>query len=392
TSERFVEGVDRTGWERPSKELFWTLVTIVVAYVVMVQVWLVDFVILAPLTWPLLVLINWYLGTQVRIRLLERRRFRGTTGGPNGVPSGDVLTMNVRNREFVSKYNDPALFPYLTKARTKETLSTHGVPVPETFLVVHAKADLRKLESFLKDATQFVVKPASGFGGEGILVVRGREGGAFRTNQGPMTAAEIVAHAQYIQTGAFANATSDEVLVEALVVQHPAMKDLVPEGLADVRVISFQGFPVMAMARLPTHESGGRANLHSGAVGCGIQISLGRATRATWHGRAVAKHPDTGAPLVGFAIPFWSQILEIAAHAQVASGLGYAGVDVVLDATRGPLVLEVNKRPGLEIQNANHSGLLKRLRAIEGLRAKGEVEDRTKRALDLDVSNWEAAA
>jgi alpha-L-glutamate ligase-like protein len=392
TSERFVEGVDRTGWERPSKELFWTLVTIVVAYLVMVQVWLVDFVILMPLTWPLLVLINWYLGTQVRVRLLERRRFRETTGGPNGVPSADVLTMNVRNREFVSKYNDPALFPLLTKARTKETLSTHGVPVPETLLVVHTKPDLGRLEAFLRDASQFVVKPASGFGGEGIVVVRGREGGTFRTNQGPMTPEEIVAHAQYIQTGAFANATSDEVLVEALVVQHPAMKDLVPEGLADVRVIAFQGFPVMAMARLPTHESGGRANLHSGAVGCGIQISLGRVTRATWHGRAVAKHPDTGAVLGGFAIPFWSQILEIAAQAQVASGLGYAGVDIVLDAKRGPLALEVNKRPGLEIQNANRAGLLKRLRAIERLRAKGDVEDRTRRALDLDVSNWEAAA
>jgi len=392
TSERFVEGVDRTGWERPSKELFWTLVTIVVAYAVMVQAWLVDFVILTPFTWPLLVVINWYLGTQIRVRLLERRRFRGATGGSDGVPPADLLTMNVRNREFVSKYNDPALFPLLTKARTKDTLALHGVPVPETLLVVREKADLGKLAAFLRDASEFVVKPASGFGGEGIVVVRGREGGSFRTNQGPMTAEELVAHAQYIQTGAFANSTSDEVLVEALVVQHPAMKDLVPEGLADIRVIAFQGFPVMAMARLPTRESGGRANLHSGAVGCGVQMSAGRVTRATWHGRAVAKHPDTGMSLAGFSIPFWSQILEIAAAGQIASGLGYAGVDIVLDAQRGPLVLEVNKRPGLEIQNANRAGLLKRLRAIEGLRAKGDAEDRTARALNLDGSNWEATA
>jgi len=392
TAERYVEGVDRTGWERPSKELFWTLVTIAIAYAVMVQVWLVDFVILNPVTWPLLVLGNWYLGTRVRYRLSERRRFRPSTNGTAPVPAAEILTMNVRNREYVSKYNDPTLFPYLTKARVKEALATHGVPVPETFLVVKTKGDLPRMEAFLKTADAFVVKPASGFGGEGIVVVRGREGDGFRTNQGPMTAADLLAHAQYIQTGAFADATSDEVLVEALVVQHPAMKDLVPEGLADVRVIAFQGFPVMAMARLPTHESQGRANLHSGAVGCGVQISLGRVTRATWHGRAVAKHPDTGAPLVGFAIPFWSEILEIAAQAQVASGLGYAGVDIVLDATRGPLVLEVNKRPGLEIQNANRAGLLKRLRVIERLRARGGLEDRTRRAVDLDVGNWEVVA
>jgi len=391
TAERYVEGIDRQGWETPSKQLFWTYVAVILAYVVMIQTGPVDFVILNPLTWPLLVLANWFLGTRLRFRLSERKRFRGLLGRPTAKPE-DVLTMNVRNREFIAKYNESTLFPLLTKTRTKETLAAHGVPIPETYLVLGRKGDLAKLESFLRSAEKFVLKPASGLGGEGILVVRGRDGGNFLTNQGPMGSREIVAHAQYILTGAFGDEGGDEALVEALVEQHPALGSVVPEGLADLRVISFLGVPIMAMVRLPTRESKGRANLHSGAVGCGIQLSLGRVIHATWHGKAVETHPDTGAPLAGLEIPFWTTVMEIAAKAQVASGLGYAGVDVVLDATRGPLVLEVNKRPGLEIQNANRAGLRKRLRLVERGFPEGGIADPVRTAIALDLDNWGAAA
>jgi len=45
--------------------------------------------------------------------------------------------------------------------------------------------------------------------------------------------------------------------------------------------------------------------------------------------------------------------------------MGYLGVDIVLDAQAGPLMLELNARPGLNIQIANQEGLLHRLRLIE---------------------------
>lgn len=392
-AERYVEGVDRTGWDLSSRRLLWTILATVAAYVVMIQAWLVDFIILNPLTWPLLILANWFLGTRVRFRLLERRRFRPAANrlAPWSRP-GDVLTMNVRNRDFIAKYNDPSLFSVLTKVKVKEVLAANAVPVPATHMVLETKDDLSKLEAFLERAESFVLKPASGHGGEGILVVRGKREGSFETSQGAMGAKAIVAHAQYILTGAFGGDSGDQVIVEALVHQHPGLKALVPEGLADIRVIVLRGFPVMAMMRLPTRESGGRANLHSGAVGCGVQLSLGRVIHATWHGRSISTHPDTGAALARFEVPFWARILEVAAHAQVSSGLGYAGVDVVLDRDRGPLVLEVNKRPGLEIQNANLAGLLRRLRAVEHLSAEAAVAERVQRSLAFDVQNWEVPA
>jgi len=391
TAERYVESVDRVGWGGPSRQLLWTFVAILTAYAVMSQTWLVDPIILNPLSWPFLVLLNWFLGTRVRFRLSERWRFRGTIRD-SGTPPEGVLTMNVRNRDFISKYNDGRLLSTLTKDRVKELLQSHGVSTPTTHLVLKGLEDLRRLEGFLPTMDRFVLKPASGHGGEGILVVLGRRDGGFDTSNGPMGSADIVAHARYVLTGGFGGGSSDRLLVEALVTPDPALGKLVSEGLSDVRVIAFLGFPVMAMARLPTRESKGRANIHAGAVACGIEIATGRIVRATWHGRAVKTHPDTGSPLLDVPIPQWSEVLEIATQAQVCSGLGYAGVDVVFDAAGGPMVLEVNRRPGLEIQNANGAGLLGRLRAVERLHARGAVADPVRTAMDLDVAMWEVSA
>ena len=59
------------------------------------------------------------------------------------------------------------------------------------------------------------------------------------------------------------------------------------------------------------------------------------------------------------------QRLRHGLHDLALEGLGYVGADVVLDARRGPVILELNARPGLAIQVANRAGLLPRLRAVE---------------------------
>jgi hypothetical protein len=121
------------------------------------------------------------------------------------------------------------------------------------------------------------------------------------------------------------------------------------------------------MLRLPTRESGGRANLHQGALGVGVDIATGITTRAIWHGEQIVFKPGTERPLRGIKIPSWNAILETAVRAQIASGLGYAGVDIVLHPEQGPMVLELNAQPGLQIQLANMEGLKKRLERVEDL-------------------------
>jgi alpha-L-glutamate ligase-like protein len=130
-------------------------------------------------------------------------------------------------------------------------------------------------------------------------------------------------------------------------------------------VIVFWGVPVMAMVRLPTSLSGGKANLHQGAIGAGVDLAGGKTLTAVWRNEVVSEHPDTGNSVENVAIPGWSDLLQIAAGASELTGLGYLGVDLVLDKNLGPMVLEMNARPGLNIQIANRAGLLARLQKVE---------------------------
>jgi alpha-L-glutamate ligase-like protein len=157
----------------------------------------------------------------------------------------------------------------------------------------------------------------------------------------------------------------DKVLIEYRVHFDPIFEAISYQGVPDIRVIVFLGVPVMSMVRLPTRMSGGKANLHQGAIGAGIDITNGTTLTAVWRNNIVTEHPDTGNPVTGVRIPHWDMLLHIAARCYELTGLGYIGVDLVLDKDKGPLILELNARPGLSIQIANRSGLLPRLKLVE---------------------------
>jgi predicted ATP-grasp superfamily ATP-dependent carboligase len=79
----------------------------------------------------------------------------------------------------------------------------------------------------------------------------------------------------------------------------------------------------------------------------------------------VLSHPDTAMPVVGMRVPHWQQVLDMSRRVSQAVGLGYIGVDIVVDAEEGPMLLEANARPGLAIQIANACGLMSRLAEID---------------------------
>ena len=137
-----------------------------------------------------------------------------------------------------------------------------------------------------------------------------------------------------------------------------------PDQLPDLRMIVFRGYPVMAMVRLPTRASDGKANLHQGAVGVGIDLATGRTLGGALGNETISEHPDTDHELTGIEIPGWQELLELAARCYDITGLGYLGVDVVLDREHGPMILELNARPGLNIQIANRQGLRHRLQRV----------------------------
>lgn len=278
--------------------------------------------------------------------------------------------INQRNADFVLRYNARRFYPRVDdKVLTKKLAIEHGLPVPELYAVVREEHQIEDLHATLKDRESFVAKPAHGSGGDGILVISGRRGAKYRRSNGQlMDQDDFEHHLSNTLSGLFSlGGQPDAVLIEYCVKFDPIFDHVSYKGVPDVRVIVFKGYPVMAMIRLPTRMSDGKANLHQGAIGVGIDIPTGMTRRGVWGNEPVKEHPDTEHSIIGLEIPRWEELLMIAARASEMSGLGYVGVDLVLDKDLGPLILELNARPGLAIQIANGNGLVHRLRKVEAL-------------------------
>jgi alpha-L-glutamate ligase-like protein len=299
-----------------------------------------------------------------------------------------VLGMNARNVAFIQRSNPRRLYPTVDdKLVTKRLCASAGVPVPLLLGAVEHHFELGRIAELAARHPSFVVKPARGAMGNGIIVVDGRDGDAFvRSGGRRITLEDIRFHAAEILAGLYALAGHlDRVVVEERLEVHPALAGVATGGVPDVRVVVYRGVPAMSMMRLPTRASAGRANLHQGAVGAGIDLASGRTVHAILDGRPVEAHPDTGRRVVGLAVPDFSALLRIAVELGTLTGLGYVGVDVVVDPHRGPVVLEANARPGLAIQLANRTGLVPRLAAIERRARPGmSVEERV--ALGTEIA------
>ncbi len=285
-----------------------------------------------------------------------------------------LVGLNGRNADYVLLYNQRKFYPRVDdKLLTKELALAAGLPVPELYAVVREEHEIAALHRKLEPYPNFVVKPAHGSGGDGILVIHGRRGERYRRASGSfMTREEFQHHLSNGLSGLFSlGGQPDHLLVEYCVEFDPIFERVSYKGVPDIRIITFLGYPVMAMIRLPTRMSDGKANLHQGAIGVGIDIPSGITKRGVWGNEPVREHPDTEHSIVGLSIPHWTDLLMIAARSYELSGLGYVGVDIVLDRDRGPMVLELNARPGLAIQIANGNGLRHRLEKVEALKKAG---------------------
>lgn len=288
----------------------------------------------------------------------------------------EALGLNRRNLDLLQVWNHGSLYSVVDhKQRTKAALAAIGLPVPDTFAVCSRPYDLAGFGDEMERQNDFVLKPARGSGGEGVVVIGGRHQGRFVAGGRHLRRSDLLAHTADILAGAYAiSQTRDEALLEYRLRSAAEVEPLSPGGVADIRIIVFRGVPVMAMLRLPTRASGGRANLHAGGIGVGIDLASGRTGHAILRGKPVDRHPDTAAALRGWPVPEWERMLSLAARAYTAVPLGYFGIDIVIDATRGPVILEMNARPGLSIQLATHRGLRPLLDKVTALDHIEEAE------------------
>jgi len=279
-----------------------------------------------------------------------------------------VLGMNGRNADYIMRCNPRSFFPLVDdKVLTKKLSESFQIPTPAIYHVVDRNGDIVGIQKALRGVSEFAVKPARGSGGSGIVLIRNCTEKGYITQSGELISSQnLFYHISDILSGIYSlSGLEDRAILEALIHPDPVFDAVSYQGVPDIRIVVYRGVPVMAMVRLPTKASDGKANLHRGAIGAGIELNKGITITAVHRSMVVSHHPDTGNPVSGVQVPCWEKMLWIAARAFEMTGLGYTGVDLVIDRDRGPLLLELNARPGLAIQLANRKGLKERLDKID---------------------------
>jgi len=296
------------------------------------------------------------------------------------------LTKNERNKVYLRKNTAEGRAIADSKYKTKKRLDKAGVNVPKLIVRFRSEEEMGNFD-WERLEVNFVIKPVSGYGGEGILIIRKRldsrneklDGKYLMMNGRIISVEEMKLHCREILAGRYSlHGTPDSVIVEERIKIHPMFLSLTKVGTPDVRVIVFNRVPVMAMFRIPTEKSGGKANLQQGAYGLGIDLATGITTFGIeGKGVEIRKIFDFRKKRMikvnGIKIPFWKEILETAVKCQkTIPGLGFMGVDIVLDKDKGPEVLEINARPGLSIQLCNKAGLKRRIEKIDDITVRSD--------------------
>ena len=106
-----------------------------------------------------------------------------------------IMGINRRNADYVLKYNKRSLYPIVDdKIITKERAIAAGIHVPELYGVISTEKEIDKLDEIIGGRTDFVIKPAQGAGGDGIIVIADRFEGRYRTVSGKIISHEEIEH------------------------------------------------------------------------------------------------------------------------------------------------------------------------------------------------------
>lgn len=284
--------------------------------------------------------------------------------------------MNSRNLEYIRPFNRARAKKLAdNKLFSKRILKKNDIAVPALIAQIKNQNDLDNFD-WQSLPESFVLKPNRGFGGEGIVVVYGKSkkysDAWIKADGSLVTVEDLKNHIINILDGSYSlSGIPDIAFFEERLKLLKLFKPYAYKGIPDIRIIVFNKIPIMAMLRLPTKESHGKANLTQGAIGVGIDLASGVTTTAVMGKKKIIEYlPGTRLLLSGIRIPYWMDILNLAVRSQEVSNLGFLGVDIAIDKERGPVILELNARPGLAIQIANLDGLKWRLKKASGVKIK----------------------
>lgn len=289
------------------------------------------------------------------------------------VKPSHILGHNARNT--YTKLNSFAAKKYgFSKLRTKELLREYDIPTASVYHIFESINDVQQVD-WNNFPLPFVIKPASGSAGKGIvlLIKKTPDGKNWTDNEdNRWTKEDLNFHVSNILDGEFSTwGENHKAIVEEMITPHPALAKYAYKGTPDIRVVVFNSVPVMAMTRIPTKKSQGKANLDLGAIALGIDMATGVTTYAvSGKSEKITHFPNSKKKVNGIVIPMWNRILEVAVQAANAAGYAFMGADLFIHQEKGPMIVELNGFPGLSIQLANRAGLKKRLDRVEGIEVR----------------------
>jgi alpha-L-glutamate ligase-like protein len=271
-----------------------------------------------------------------------------------------IVGMNERNYRFIYKNNARKDYNLADdKATCKSILEANNIPTPKTYWIIEHMGEVSSKLEGLNTLNAVAIKPARGSGGGGILILKKVNNEWTSPSGRKYSRRDLEIHIANILFGLYSKKDSDKAIFEYCLDPHQFFLNIYPKGVPDFRIIILKDKPVLAMLRLPTNSSDGKANLHAGAIGVGIDLSTGVLQYGydSKRKKSVKSHPDTDTVFYGEKIPNWERTFEIALQTAKLFPLNYLGIDIVFDNQYGPMVIEINARPGMQIQNINNLGI-----------------------------------
>jgi alpha-L-glutamate ligase-like protein len=269
-----------------------------------------------------------------------------------------IIGINQRNVELIYHFNNRKDYKLADdKVLTKTILHDNQIDCAETYAVIERIGDIYSAWASVQHHETLAIKPANGSGGGGIKILKKNQDGQWMSSGKAIRDEEVFQHLATIIMGIYSLGGKDRVLIERCIEPHPFFHEIYPAGVPDFRVILLNNIPLLSMLRVPTDRSDGKANLHQGGLGIGIDMATGKLTQGYDGSHYHDIHPDSKSIIKGKDIPYWDELLQLSIETSKAFPLNYLGVDIVLDKDAGPMIMEVNVRPGLGIQLVNKTGL-----------------------------------
>jgi hypothetical protein len=259
---------------------------------------------------------------------------------------------------LVDNLNPPARRqPYRHKLEQKRLLQQHHIPTPDWFGFFHAEHGHTAAGAALTNLPQLIgllaeyrnerlaFKRVVGSGGEGFLsyIVRSDNNGQL-VLQHPVTGQSLEPAMLYAQL----RQSHAGYLIEAYLVQHPALAQFNPDSINTLRIwVTNEACELRVVG---TFLRIGRRhvmvdNTAAGGLICTLDEHTGilqELTSGDLRRTPYSSHPDSGISPRGIAVPFFTETKQLALQAlSCFPGMGIAGLDIAITA-QGPSVIEVN--------------------------------------------------